>query len=158
MSKKGLYFELVMSQTSNKEAQEEERFYTVPLYPNLGVHQSSSSSTYSNNLSQTKLTMNETNGTKLRKKQKSFFRYEKKISPYHRPEKLWLLAASVSQIVTSVMFPCIGLVFCEIFNLIDMEEADGAYKINESLKFMGILLAMALINMIANLILSYGVY
>src|SRR5690606_21183104 len=46
---------------------------------------------------------------------RKWFKYEIKLFKMHLPELFWLVIGSIAQMINGVVFPLIGLFFCEIY-------------------------------------------
>lgn len=73
---------------------------------------------------------------------------------FHKPETLWLIAGSLGQCINGASFPLISLIFCEIYNLFSM--SDPVKQQALSLNYMIILIAIAVVNIVAQVVYSYA--
>ena len=79
---------------------------------------------------------------KPEKKRKHPFFYEKNIFKIQRPEMFWILAGTFAQFLNGATFPGMVLIFSSIYSLFSLN--DPTYQRNESLKYMGIIFAIAI--------------
>lgn len=162
MSLKGLYHELVISQTQKTESEPElSNDENNHKHKELNDEESSSSESEVEKEERVDSSKNkETGPTKKIKKSKKLFnrkkilRYERKLMKFHKPEIAWLIAGSIGQITNGVIFPIIALIFCEIYSLFSSN--DRKEQETQSLKFMGILIGLAVLNIFAQILYSYA--
>lgn len=168
MNARGLYYQLVISQTNAKEEEKAEEedipLETEPVvrFDNEDEESSSSESEEEEEVQPDKKSVHEPETqdkrrqslVKKHKKKRKFLRYERKLMKYHKGEYFWLIAGAIGQAANGVIFPLIAYIFCEIYTLFSSN--DASYQNSESLKYMGILLALAVVNMTAQVIYSYS--
>jgi ABC-type multidrug transport system fused ATPase/permease subunit len=73
---------------------------------------------------------------------------------YHKPEIGWLLAGVLGQVANGVIFPISAIMFCQIYSI--FTSTDTEQQNSDSLKYMGILIALAIATMVAQIIYSYA--
>lgn len=66
----------------------------------------------------------------------------------------WILLGCASEMLHGLVFPSVALVFSEIFNIFSLN--DHAAQLSLSLKYMIIILAIAVVNCLATLLFSYS--
>lgn len=155
MSMRGLYHELVLSQTGNNNDQVESHHHHHETGHLSKQDESESSESEDEKPIEKKEAQSEKKKEKKEKfYQKKFFRFERKLLKYHRPEIFWLLSGSLGQIINGVIFPLIALVFCEIYVLFASNDPNEQQQ--RSLQVMGILIGLAVLNMFAQLVYSYA--
>lgn len=170
----GLYFNLVMSQNKNNDKDENANdLNNIPDDNNNNNHhqhngqhdpaeeESSSSSSESEEEKVKPTTTGDVEKQQTTKKKskkifrkRKFFRYEKKLFKYHRPELGWLISGAVAQLMNGAIFPGIALIFCEIYGLFSM--SDVSEQVRLSLMYMGIMIGLAALNVIVQIVYSYA--
>jgi ATP-binding cassette subfamily B (MDR/TAP) protein 1 len=168
MSKRGLYYELVVAQTTNKDNNPAE-LEEVPIEPEkVKVKIDDEDESSSSESEEEEEEIEDKKSVKIEKqieekhkklvkkhkKKKKFLRYERKLMKYHKPETCWLIAGALGQVANGVIFPAMALVFCQIYSLFTMNDLDK--QTSDSLKYMGILIALAVINVVAQIVYSYA--
>nr|QUF59438.1 ATP-binding cassette transporter Abcb1-like1-2 [Brachionus angularis] len=177
MTKKSLYYELVTSHTIDEAEIEPFNLKTIEIDDNIIQNnqdfkdESSSEIVESENEEKVK-TGTEADVNSIRpvsnieketvikikntkKLKKNFFYYEKKLFKLHKPEAIWLIIGTLAAIVLGCVLPATGFVFCQIYTIFSLKNPDQ--KRNESLKFMGILFGIAILNFFVNIIYSYSI-
>jgi ABC-type multidrug transport system fused ATPase/permease subunit len=152
MELKGLYYDLVVAQSSNKHDNFTSAKQPKVETPDKKEKHIETKETEKKSLK--KEVVKEQKRKLNRFRMKGVFRYERKLMKYHKGETSWLIAGTIGQILNGVIFPIISLIFCEIFTLFASNDSNLQEK--QSLTFMGILIALAVINMIAQIIYSYA--
>ena len=167
MSKRGEYFELVQSQMHSQEEEDHEMHVVEDFHkskeelaePEIVIEKSVREDDSSSDSEETEEVVNidaESKKIKIKpkKKRRSGFHYAMKLYKYHRPEFWWLLAGIIGQMIDGLTFPLVTYFFSEIFNLFAI--VDPVLQYNESLKYMGILLGIAVANIAALILHNYA--
>nr|QUF59439.1 ATP-binding cassette transporter Abcb1-like1/3/4 [Brachionus angularis] len=91
----------------------------------------------------------------LNKKQnKGLFYYERKLFKMQKPELIWLILGTISQLTYGAVFPCISLLFSEIFRIFSLIDPIEQEKL--SLKYMSLIFCVAITNFTVNIIFGYS--
>ncbi len=81
-------------------------------------------------------------------------KYEAKLFAIQKTEALWLVIGTLGQMINGVLFVVTVLLFSEVFRIFTI--ADPNKQNEESLKYMGILIALAFVNFAAILAYCYS--
>ena len=169
MELKGLYYELVVAQSSNKEEPREEKEANESISlesedENEDLDEEDEedseiddSTTPSNEVELKTSTRRIKKRRKMRvkfPKKRPPFMYEKKLIRFHKPETLWLIAGSLGQCINGASFPVISVIFCEIYSLFSLSDKEKQTEM--SIRYMIILMAIAVVNLAAQILYSYA--
>ncbi len=88
------------------------------------------------------------------KSRRGLFYYERKLFKFSKRERIWLLFGTLAQMVYGSILPAISLVFSEIFYIFALP--DERTQRSLALKYMGIILGIAVINLVTTILQSYA--
>ena len=167
MSKRGAYFELVQSQMNSQEEEDHEMHVVEDHHkskeelaePEIVIERSVKNDDSSSDSEETEEEVNvdiESKKIKIKtkKNRKSAFFYAMKLYKYHRPELWWMVAGIIGQIVDGVTFPLVTYFFSEVFTMFAIVDPGEQYR--QSIKYMVILLAIAIANITALIVHNYS--
>jgi len=166
MNLKGLYYELVTSQTNKKEEEKISKEIDGEEAINNSVEKvltdaSSSESEIEEYQIEKKRNTNRKTNRSLKNEPKKkklrlnkLFRYEKKLLKLQKPEIFWLIIGSIGQMLNGAIFPAIALIFSEIYTI--FASPDESEQKRLSLQYMGIIFGFAFINLIAAFVFNYA--
>jgi ATP-binding cassette subfamily B (MDR/TAP) protein 1 len=90
---------------------------------------------------------------KKEEKKKPFY-YEIKLFKTQKPEALWIIVGTIAQAISGAVFPAMALVFSEIYTI--FISPDPAEQERLSLSYMGILLGLSVVNFLSTLVLNHA--
>lgn len=158
MSRRGLYYDLVISQVNkNKKTKDDFTKSLATISNEIDLDSSQSESeTATDSL---KIDVIEKRKTKRKIAKEIFnvkklFKYEKKLMKFHRPEAFLLVVGSFGQFINGIAYPLISIIFCEIFTLFSMTDKSEQRRL--SIKYMIIIFVIAVVNMLAQILYSYA--
>jgi ATP-binding cassette subfamily B (MDR/TAP) protein 1 len=155
---KGLYYDMVISQTKNKK-ESMLKFDTVESYATIDSDEDSEvnekriiyrGSTLHKRRVSSKLESNR----RIFNKKKNLFHYELKLFRLQRNEAGWLIVGSLCQAIHGLVFPSVAILFSEIFKIFSLSDANEQFRL--SIKYMNIILVIAFVNLIATILFSYS--
>jgi ABC-type multidrug transport system fused ATPase/permease subunit len=88
------------------------------------------------------------------KKKRSFLYYEKNLFKLQKPDLLWLVIGSISEILNAIIFPLLAIIFSEIFYLFTLRNYNEKKKLG--LGYMSLIFCIAFVNFIATSLMGYS--
>jgi ATP-binding cassette subfamily B (MDR/TAP) protein 1 len=158
MERKGIYYQLVTSQTKDSTTVE-----TTEKNESIKQPTQTSSETKLKQASESKpqvrSSINEKKSkTKSDHKQtEGLFHYELKLWRVQKPETLWIILGTCSQLINGAVFPGIVLLFSQIYSLFSV--ADSTSQMNQSLTLMGYIMGIGVLSFVVcfSLNLSFAI-
>ncbi len=166
MERKGIYYQLVTSQTKDSTTVE-----TTEKNESIKQPTQTSSETKLKQASESKpqvrssinkiqpVDLNEKKSkTKSDHKQtEGLFHYELKLWRVQKPETLWIILGTCSQLINGAVFPGIVLLFSQIYSLFSV--ADSTSQMNQSLTLMGYIMGIGVLSFVVcfSLNLSFAI-
>jgi ATP-binding cassette subfamily B (MDR/TAP) protein 1 len=83
-----------------------------------------------------------------------FLYYERRLFMLQAPEWFWLILGGVAQMLNGILFPLVALLFSQIYSIFTMTSATD--QTNESLKYMGIIISLGVVNFAVMVACSYS--
>nr|QNH67872.1 ATP-binding cassette transporter subfamily B member 1-like protein X12 [Brachionus rotundiformis] len=155
MALKGKYYELVTSQSSQKDdklVSNQKKIKPNPVFK----------------LSESDLSEDETEGEIIQAKESvnkievdknvshppkiSNYKLALKLWPYHSPEKYFILLGAVSQLLAGIVNPVVSIIFTEIYTIFALPEEE---QIKKSLTYMLLILGISVANFLVNISYNY---
>ena len=170
MKLKGIYYELVTRQTlkkkdidsstdKNEEIDPEENYYESD--DELDEQEETYDNYNNNDKSKDEKAQSDSDSKKRKFNFKKFkgqklkpFELEKKLLKIQKPEIKWIVLGTISQLINGLIFPLLAFLFCEIYNIFNIE--DKSEQTKESLKYMGGIFAIGLVNFIVIFLYNYS--
>jgi ATP-binding cassette subfamily B (MDR/TAP) protein 1 len=84
----------------------------------------------------------------------SLFSYEKKLFRMQKEDIVWIVVGCICEMLHGLVFPSVALVFSEIFKIFSLTDLNAQFTL--SLKYMYIIISIALINVVATVMFSYS--
>ncbi len=163
MKKKGLYYNLVMSQTKNVQQEQEtnNNENNNEILSNIDKDLLEKTSFTIQNLNDMNKKLEEkSNSTEIepqkqtiKNKNSSLFKVAIKLWKYHQKETIYLIIGSIAQFTTGLINPLLSFFFTEIYNIFVI--ADEKEQIRTSIKYMIVLFGIALANLLSVLFSNY---
>jgi ATP-binding cassette subfamily B (MDR/TAP) protein 1 len=157
MNIQGIYYELVMRQTKEadkvpeKEVVEPEQDEPVE---SVNVVVDKFDDDFSDN--DDDVTVVSVNKTTVKKKRRCGkpLKLERLIWSMNKPEAGYIILGTIAQLVNGASFPVVALIFSEIYTIFAMLDAHKQEM--ESLKYMGIIIGIAIAGFISTIAFNYG--
>ncbi|CAF0763048.1 unnamed protein product [Brachionus calyciflorus] len=157
MSLKGIYYDLVMSQTKNDDKNDKkiER-------PKFKIESSDESDNEKENkiIFAKKILDDDQKSNdfhieifKNKNEKMTNFQLALKIWHYHMPEKIFIFIGAISQLLAGIVNPIVSLMFTEIYGIFTLPKEEQEAK---SLKYMFIILGISVGNFFVNLAYNYS--
>lgn len=152
MNYKGIYHELVMSQTKgdNKEMSEkkigDQSMLNIDRF-RLEVESKKEGVEPEVNNGDDMIIQGESLKTMR------LWKISRKIWRYHKPELFWLILGTITQMCASIVMPLVSLIYTEIYEIFALPSAEEQNE--RSLKLMGILFGIAVSNFFSTLGFNY---
>lgn len=93
-------------------------------------------------------------GVRHARRQKIPFKYERKLFGMQKNDLGWMLVGCVSEMLHGLVFPCVALVFSEIFSIFTL--GDARAQLSLALTYMFVIMAIAGVDFVATLSYSYA--
>lgn len=160
MNYKGIYYELVMSQTKGDKSGEEDKKkeggigeqsmlnidrFRLEVESSKGKREGDGESEESDDPDAI------VEGENI--KTMPMYKVSKKIWRYHEPEIFYLVLGAVAQILSSLVNPIVSLIFTEIYEIFAMPDVEKQEK--RSITLMSIIFGVAVANFLATLTFNY---
>ncbi len=159
MEMKGLYCDLVMSQTKETQLNKQEK--NTELESEFESESENEQDKLINNdlklnriSSVKKTSKTEYELLKKEKKSKNIFHYDFKVWKMQRSELIWILIGVLSQLGVGFIFPLISLVFSQIYSIFSIKDLNEKYS--KSFQMMIIIFGLGILNFLFTFFLNYA--
>lgn len=157
MALKGKYYELVTSQTGQKDSDSVTSPNKIRQKANFKLSYSDESDDEANNqlnLKENKKQYEYKNEVEKISQDKKISNYKLalKLWPYHSPEKFYVLIGAVSQLLAGIVNPVVSIIFTEIYTIFALSEQEQKRL---SLQYMLMILGISVGNFLVNISYNY---